>query len=548
MHASAVRTSSWSCLIWPTSLPAVLSLCMAVATPRPVSDIIAAMTDASDVDKKLIEGAYELSRTAHEGQARYSGDPYFVHTAEVGYLLAQVGMDARAIAAGLLHDTIEDAGITPKRIEDDFGKEVLYLVEGVTKLGALRYRGLERHTESLRKLFAATAQDIRVLIIKLMDRLHNARTLEHVPREDKRRRIALETLEIYAPIADRLGMSVSKQELEDAAFPWAYPKDYERTRELLKERKRENEHRLEKTEKDVKRQFAEANLRSFRTEARVKGVYSLFRKLDRKDWDMSKVYDIIALRIIFPSVADCYTALGIIHGHWRPVPGKIKDYIAFPKPNGYQSIHTTVYTGDGGALEIQLRTEAMHREALYGIASHLTYKEFQDGSSQEKSSGGGLLWIKQFFPRLLKSKALTSSQGDTSEQTGKDSGGVPKWIKELAHAHNEAEKSEEYMDTLKTDFFSHRVFVFTPRGDVIDLPLDATPIDFAYAIHSDLGNKMSGARVNGKMVSLDTSLHNGDMVEVITRASAHPSRKWQDIAKTNMAKKHIRAALAEKKE
>src|SRR3989338_7018416 len=464
MHASAVRTSSWSCLIWPTSLPAVLSLCMAVATPRPVSDIIAAMTDASDVDKKLIEGAYELSRTAHEGQARYSGDPYFVHTAEVGYLLAQVGMDARAIAAGLLHDTIEDSGITPKRIEDDFGKEVLYLVEGVTKLGALRYRGLERHTESLRKLFAATAQDIRVLIIKLMDRLHNARTLEHVPREDKRRLIALETLEIYAPIADRLGMSVAKQELEDAAFPWAYPKDYERTREPLKERKRENEHRLEKTEKDVKRQFAEANLRSFRTEARVKGVYSLFRKLDRKDWDMSKVYDIIALRIIFPSVADCYTALGIIHGHWRPVPGKIKDYIAFPKPNGYQSIHTTVYTGDGGALEMQVRTEAQHREAQFGIASHLNYKEGQGGNPQ--GARGSLEWVRQFFPTSRKeSERLPSASASKN---------VPDWLKELAHAHD-TEASQEYLDTLKTDFFSHRVFAFTPKGDVIDLPIAATP-------------------------------------------------------------------------
>ncbi|HEY4524890.1 MAG TPA: RelA/SpoT family protein [Candidatus Paceibacterota bacterium] len=506
---------------------------MAVATPRPVSDIIAAMTDASDVDKKLIEGAYELSRTAHEGQARYSGDPYFVHTAEVGYLLAQVGMDARAIAAGLLHDTIEDAGITPKRIEDDFGKEVLYLVEGVTKLGALRYRGLERHTESLRKLFAATAQDIRVLIIKLMDRLHNARTLEHVPREDKRRRIALETLEIYAPIADRLGMSVAKQELEDAAFPWAYPKDYERTRELLKERKRENEHRLEKTEKDVKRQFAEANLRSFRTEARVKGVYSLFRKLDRKDWDMSKVYDIIALRIIFPSVADCYTALGIIHGHWRPVPGKIKDYIAFPKPNGYQSIHTTVYTGDGGALEIQLRTEAQHREALYGIASHLTYKDIQQGAARRSS----LEWIRQFFPG-------GKSEPIPAESSGKS---VPEWVRELGTVNRDEHASEEYLDTLKTDFFSHRVFVFTPKGDVIDLPVAATPIDFAYAVHSDLGNKMSGARVNGKLVSLETSLRNGDMVEVVTKPSGHPSRKWHDIAKTNLAKKHIRAALAHEK-
>ncbi|MDO8522275.1 MAG: HD domain-containing protein [bacterium] len=504
---------------------------------RPLSDILGAMSSKDANDVAMVTKAYEFSQTAHKDQKRYSGDPYFIHPAEVGYLLATAGMCPEATAAGLLHDTIEDAGVTPKAIEELCGKEVLSLVQGVTKLGALRYRGMERHTESLRKLFAATAQDIRVLIIKLMDRLHNARTLEHVPRDDKRKRIALETLEIYAPIADRLGMSVAKQELEDAAFPYAYPKEYEKTREVFTERKSENEKRLEKTEHDLKREFAEANLRNFRTEARIKGEYSLFKKLERKKWDFSTIYDMRALRVIFPTVAECYTALGIIHGHWRPVPGKIKDYIAFPKPNGYQSIHTTIYTGDGGALEIQLRTEAMHREALYGIASHLSYKESQDNPVQQKS--GGLEWIRQFFPRPGKPK-----EPPVPEQGNRGSVDAPSWVKELARAHHEPEKSDEYMDTLKTDFFSHRVFVFTPRGDVIDLPLAATPIDFAYAIHSDLGNKMSGALVNGKMVSLDTALRNGDMVEVITKPSAHPSRKWHDMAKTNMAKKHIRAALA----
>ncbi len=493
--------------------------------------------DAKDV--ALVTSAYEFAQTAHKDQKRYSGDPYFTHTAEVGYLLAAAGMCPKAISAGLLHDTIEDAGVKPQTIKELFGGEVWSLVEGVTKLGTLRYRGMERHTESLRKLFAATAQDIRVLIIKLMDRLHNARTLAHVPRVDKRKRIALETLEIYAPIADRLGMSIVKNELEDAAFPFVYPKEYERTREVFSERKSENEKRLEKTERDMKREFAEAGLRNFRTEARIKGFYSLFQKLERKNWDVSKIYDMRALRVIFPTVAECYTALGIIHGHWRPVPGKIKDYIAFPKPNGYQSIHTTVYTGDGGAIEIQLRTESMHNEALHGIASHLTYKEFQKGGYPQRGVGLGLDWIRQFFPRLGKWKTPESPS-----EAAKSAVGVPAWVKELAHAHQEVGKSEEYLDTLKTDFFSHRVFVFTPRGDVIDLPIEATPIDFAYAIHSDLGNKMSGARVNGKMVSIDTALHNGDMVEIMTKPSAHPSRKWHDIAKTNMAKKHIRAALA----
>ncbi len=501
---------------------------------RPLSEILSEMTAKDTASVSLVTKAYALSEQAHAPQKRYSGDPYFAHPAEVGYLLASIGMDAQTVAAGLLHDTVEDAGVKPETISQDFGEDVLHLVQGVTKLGALRYRGLERHTESLRKLFAATAKDIRVLIIKLMDRLHNVRTLEHVPRPEKRERIALETLEIYAPIADRLGMSVAKQELEDAAFPWAMPKEYEKTRELLKERHTENDKRLEKVEKDLKREFGDAGLRLFRTEARRKGVYSLFRKLERKNWDIDNIYDILALRVIFPTVADCYAALGVIHSHWRPVPGKIKDYIAFPKPNGYQSVHTTVYTGDGGALEMQLRTEAMHREALFGIASHLSYKESQDESASRR---GGLDWLRQFFPKLggvvANNPAITAKAG------------VPDWVKELAHAHDPQEESGEYLDRLKSDFFSHRVFVFTPQSDVIDLPLGATPIDFAYAIHSDVGNKMSGARVNGKMVSLETSLRNGDMVEIITKPSAKPSRKWQEIAKTNMAKKHIRAALGE---
>lgn len=489
------------------------------------------MPNKTEADVDLVTRAYNFSTEAHKDQKRYSGDPYIVHTTNVGLFLAEAGLDAQAIAAGLLHDTIEDAGVRPSDIEEQFGKEVLHLVEGVTKLGALRYRGLERHTESLRNLFAATAKDIRVLIVKLMDRLHNAKTLKHVPNPQKRERIALETLEIYAPIADRLGMSVLKQELEDAAFPYAYPPEYEKTREVLKERSHENERRLEKTEKVLKREFADAGIRNFRMEARMKGFYSLYQKLERKGWDINKIYDIIALRVIFPAVADCYTALGIIHAHWRPVPGKIKDYIAFPKPNGYQSIHTTVYTGDGSALEIQMRTEGQHQEAQFGIASHLSYKEVQGGIVPRR---GSLDWVRQFFPLGGAAKTSEEAPGQT----------VPEWVKELSHAHHGPAASQEYMDTLRSDFFSHRIFVFTPKGDVIDLPVAATLIDFAYAVHSDLGNTMSGARVNGKMVALDTELRNGDVVEIINRPPGKPSRKWHDIAKTNMAKKHIRAALA----
>lgn len=504
---------------------------------KPLTEILAAMPSTDEQDVALVTKAYEFAQKAHEGQKRYSGEPYFIHIAHVGWSIAEIGMDAQTIAAGLLHDTVEDAHVSEDTIEQEFGTDVRTLVHGVTKLGALKYRGMERHTESLRKLFAATAEDIRVLIIKLMDRLHNAQTLEHVPAE-KRERIAMETLEIYAPIADRLGMSIIKTELEDAAFPYAYPAEYEKTVELLKERKNENEKRLEKLEKDAKRELAAAGMREFRAEARVKGVYSLFRKLERKDWDITKIYDILALRLIVPSLADCYTALGVVHKHWRPVPGKIKDYIAFPKPNGYQSIHTTVYTGDGGAMEIQIRTEAQHREAQYGIASHLTYKEKQ--GYVEGTRGGGLEWIRQFIPLGRRTTPSVNAA-----DAGKN-GSVPTWVKELALVHT-ADKHEEYLDSLKSDFFSHRVFVFTPKADVIDLPLGATPIDFAYAIHSEIANRMSGAKVNGKMVSLDTSLRNGDIVEIVTKPPGKPSRKWHDIAKTTLAKKMIRQALASEK-
>jgi GTP pyrophosphokinase len=344
----------------------------------------------------------------------------------------------------------------------------------------------------------------------------------------------METLEVYAPIADRLGMSIMKNDLEDAAFPFAFPEEYEKTRLLLKERSNENEKRLQKMEHDVKRELAQAGIRTFRTESRIKGVYSLFRKLERKKWDIGIIHDILALRVIFPNLADCYTALGIIHAHWRPVPGKIKDYIAFPKPNGYQSIHTTVYTGDGSALEIQLRTEAQHREAQLGIASHLSYKEEQGTAGG--SSRGGIDWIRQFLPGKAEKAHVATTTKHADESV------VPQWIKDLA-ADQEAGEGEEYMHALKSDFFQHRIFIFTPKGDVIDVPMGATPIDFAYAIHSDVGDKMSGARVNNKLVSLDTPLQNGDMVEVITKPAGKPSRKWLDMAKTTQARKHIRNAL-----
>jgi len=509
-----------------------------MAGVKSLKEILSESASKNEADVRLITEAYEFAHTAHEKHERYSGDPYFVHVAEVGYQLARSGMDAQAISAGLLHDTIEDAGVSEDTIREKFGEEVLALVDGVTKLGALRYQGLERHAESLRKLFAATAKDIRVLIIKLMDRLHNAQTLSHVP-EQKRKRIALETLEIYAPIADRLGMSVVKSDLEDAAFPYAHPPEYERVRVVLKERHAETERRMEKTERHLKKALAEAGIRSFRMETRKKGVYSLYRKLERKKWDITQIHDIIALRVIVENVADCYTIMGIVHGEWRPVPSKIKDYIASPKPNGYQSIHTTIYTGDGGTLEIQVRTEAMHREAQFGIASHLSYKVTTGYGGGTK--GAGIEWMRQLIPGRLPATAKGKEGGKLRYGIAN----IPRWIKELAEAREVSENSEEYLEDIKTDFFSYRVFVLTPKGDVIDLPADATPIDFAYAIHSEIGDHMAGAKVNGKLVSLDTKLHNGDIVEITTKKTSKPSKKWLDLARTTMAKKHIRAAIGE---
>lgn len=470
-----------------------------------LSDITNLMGEQDAKSRELVERAYHFAERAHHGQKRYSGDPYFVHVAAVGRTLAEMGMDATTIAAGLLHDTVEDAKISDAEIEKEFGKEIRFLVDGVTKLGKLKYRGLERHVESLRKLFVATAKDLRVIIIKLADRLHNVATLKYVPAE-KQRRIALETLEIYAPIANRLSIGRIKGELEDNAFPFAYPKEYEEVQRLLKERSRESEKRLEKIYRAIQVELAKNDITNVHGEFRIKRTYSLYKKLKRHDMDITKIYDISAVRVIVPTVADCYRALGIIHSAWRPLPGRIKDYIAFPKPNGYQSLHTTIFSGDGGFVEVQLRTEEMNREAKFGIAAHFAYKE------------GGTTGTSQILRRI-------------------------NWVRQLSRLNKADEPSGEYLENLKTDFFEDRVFVFTPKGDVVDLPDGSSPVDFAYAIHSEIGERMAGARVNGKMVALDTRLSNGDVVEIITKKNGKPSGKWIEYAKTALAKKHIRSAL-----
>ena len=508
-----------------------------------VKDITELLDSPSGEDIALVEKAYSFAEKAHEGHQRNSGEPYFTHLFETAKGLAELGMDAKTITAGFLHDSIEDVSVKPETIEKEFGPEVLFLVEGVTKLGTLKYRGLKRHTESLRRLFVATSQDIRVLIIKLMDRLHNMKTLSFVPKE-KRRRIALETLEVYAPIADRLGMGQLRQELEDLSFPYIDPAGYRKAQKLLKQKSTNTQRHLEKVHKSLKKEFAKENIRNFRTEYRIKGLYSLYQKLERKEGDIEKVHDVAALRIIVPTVSDCYKVLGIIHGMWRPLPGKIKDYIAFPKPNGYQSIHTTIFAGDGGIVEIQIRTDDMHRKAQYGIAAHFGYKE--EGSGASGSGRANLLWIKQLIPSLLKSPF---GWGKESKSGGKkpDFTQAPTWVRDIVEAQGGNKNTTDFIDRLKTDFFSHRVFVFTPKGDVIDLPVDSSPVDFAYAIHSDIGNHMAGARVNGKMVALDTKLKNGDIVEIVTKPSSSPTQKWLDIAKTALARKHILSLLETKK-
>lgn len=507
----------------------------------PVKEITDALSEATPEDIAFVEKAYETAKQAHEGQTRYSGEPYFVHPSATAKVLAEYGMDATTVAAGLLHDAIEDARASREEIEKEFGAELLFIVDGVTKLGTHKYRGAERHAESLRRLLVATASDIRVLIVKLADRFHNMQTLEHVP-ETKRKRIALETLEIYAPIADRLGMGKMKRDLEDLSFPYVDPDATTHTAEMRKLKTEESEEGLKLVQKELQHDLAKRGLLSFSTDIRMKGLWSLHQKLKRKRDDISLIHDIAALRIVVATVDDCYITLGAVHARYKPLPGEFKDYIAFPKPNGYQSIHTTVVTPKAGIIEIQIRTTEMHRHAMYGIASHMSYKQLgkeierlDKESQKNKFSALSFTWIRSLIPSLMR----ITKPSDTTRSPIK----IPPWLAELADAHTETEGSKEFVEGLKGDFFSHRVFVFTPSGDVIDLPAKSTPIDFAYAIHSDLGDHLQGAKVNGKMVSFETELGNGDVVEIIRRESAHPSPKWLDVVRTSLARRHIRSVL-----
>ncbi len=470
-----------------------------------VQEIIDIIGKVSKKDEELLTKAYKFADHAHEGQKRMSGEPYFNHAFEVTKILAKLRMDVQALAAGFMHDVLEDTKISEEEIQKEFGSDILFLIKGVTKLGTLKYRGHERHVESLRKFFIAMANDLRVVIMKFADRLHNLRTLEHI-REDKRRRIAIESIEVYAPLANRLGMGKLKGEIEDAAFPYAYPKEYALVEEMIKEKKESYKKNLEEVHDTLKKELKKNKINVVEIDYRIKHKYSLYKKLQKYDMDIEKIFDIVALRVIVDTVEECYRVLGIVHSIWNPLPGRIKDYIAIPKPNGYRSLHTTIFTGLGRVAEIQIKTQEMHAESAYGIAAHFAYKE----------------------------------------RTGKkvkDDKDKFKWIEELKELHYTPGKPQNFIEHLKTDFFNDRIFVFTPQGDVIDLPDGSSPLDFAYSIHSDIGDHTSSAKVNGKMVPIFSKLKNGDIVEITTKKDAHPSSKWLEYVKTTMAKKHVKSYL-----
>src|SRR3989344_3781565 len=422
--------------------------------------------------KKLIEKAFELAKSAHAGQKRLSGEEYLNHPLHVAYFLSELGLDASTVAAGILHDTIEDTLITHKDLEKEFGKDITFLVEGVTKLSKIEYAGNPNkkksnvdHLNSLKKMVFAMAEDIRVIIIKLADRYHNMETLKYKD-EAGQKKIALETLEIYAPIAERLGMGRLKGQLEDMAFPYVYPLEYSQLIKKVKEKYADRIKYIERTKPIIKRHLLDSEIKILEMDSRAKHYYSLYGKLLRKELDVDKIFDLVAMRIIVPDIKSCYEALGIIHKFYKPLPGLIKDYIALPKPNGYQSLHTTLFCEKRRIVEIQIRTANMHEYAENGIAAHWAYSE------------GG------------KKKNIMANVKEVQ------------WVNQLKNFLKETAPGEG-LSNLKIDFFKHRIFAFTPKGEVHDLPDGATPIDFAYAIHTDLGHMTKGAKINGKITTLD---------------------------------------------
>ena len=448
---------------------------------------------------KKIRAAYECAANAHEGQKRKNGEPYIIHPVSVAEIVVEMGLDTDSICAALLHDCIEDTAFGYKEIENKFGTPVAELVDGVTRLGMLRYSKEQEQFEDLRKMFLAMAKDIRVILIKLADRLHNARTFEFLP-ERKQRDKALETMEIYAPIAHRLGMSRIKWELEDLSLKVLDPIGYNEIVEGLKAQSEQHEEFLKGIQNRISGKLGEAHIENT-ISARVKHIYSIYRKMYAQHKTIDEIYDICAVRVIVESVADCYNVLGYVHDLYKPIPGRFKDYISTPKPNGYQSLHTTVIGRAGIPFEIQIRTAEMHKMAEYGVAAHWKYKQGLDKRGNEEA----FAWIRQ----------LLEAQQDT--------------------------EAEEFIKNIKVDLFADEVFVFTPKGDVVNMPAGATPIDLAYAIHSAVGNRMTGAKVNGRIAPIDSQLKNGDIVEILTSKEAHgPSRDWVKIVKTTEARNKIK--------
>ncbi len=462
-------------------------------------------------DPKLIQKAYCFAEKAHRNQKRQSGDDFIIHPLKTAVCLKKTKACPTTIAAGLLHDVVDDTDVTQEELKKEFGKEIAFLVNGVSKLGKIKYHGKERQAENFRKLFLAMAEDIRVILIKLCDRLHNLKTL-HCLRPDKAQRIALETIEIYAPLAYRLGIGEIKGLLEDFSFPYAYPQEYKQLIFKVKDKYEQREKYLKKLVPAIKKNLIQEGIHPIQIDSRAKHYFSLFQKLKRYNNDLDRIYDLVALRIIVPDEGECYKTLAVIHKLWKPLPNRLKDYISKPKPNGYRSLHTTVNCLDDKIIEIQIRTPQMHREAELGIAAHWYYSE-QKG-------------LKTYIKKLVTKPPETKFY----------------WLKQLRRWQEETKgfSPDRYLDSLKIDFFGNRIFVFTPKKDVIDLPEKSTPVDFAYAIHTDVGHHCQEAEVNGKLIKLNYELQNGDVVKIITNKNRTPSRDWLDFVKTNLAKIRIK--------
>jgi guanosine-3',5'-bis(diphosphate) 3'-pyrophosphohydrolase len=466
-----------------------------------VSELLRVADHLDPEGQVLVRHAYERAATAHHGQRRLSGEDYVNHPLEVAAILADLELDAETIAAALLHDTVEDTNLTTAEVQREFGPEVARLVEGVTKLGRITLRtDQQQQAENIRKMMVAMAEDLRVVLIKLADRLHNMRTLEPLA-EPKRRKISRETLDIYAPLAHRLGIGQIKWELEDLAFRNLEPSAYEDVFGRINRERADREALVSDLREILARELEKVGIKADIT-GRPKHIYSVWQKMTKESKDFSEIYDLSAIRVMVDTVRDCYGVLGVVHSLWKPMPGRFKDYIAMPKSNGYQSLHTTVITHTGEPIEIQIRTHEMHRVAEFGVAAHWTYKEGgKDASFDQKLS----------------------------------------WLRSLLEWQSEVGDAESFLNTVKVDLFQDEVYVFTPRGDVINLPADSTPVDFAYRIHTEVGHRCIGAKVNGRMVPLDYTLQNGEIVEILTSKGPHgPSRDWLNFVKSASAKERIR--------